>query len=78
VLPYLKRMNIIQELIQWLYLKGTSAGYFKDALTGFLGANVKSLSSNTISRSNKPGKVNVDQWAYIRNINPVECVFASV
>jgi hypothetical protein len=59
-------------------LKGTSAGHFKDALVGFLGANVKSLSPNTISRANKPGKVNADQWAYIRNINPVECVFASV
>lgn len=48
--PYLKRSTSIEELLQWLYLKGLSTGDYGEALSSLLGEHAKGLSPNTISR----------------------------
>ena len=48
--PYLREARSVEELLPWLYLKGTSTGDFSAALAAFLGPDAAGLSALTITR----------------------------
>jgi putative transposase len=51
ILPrYLRRTRSLEELLQWLYLKGVSTNDFATALTALLGPEAPGLSAATIIR----------------------------
>jgi len=48
--PYLRKTEAIEDLLQWLYLKGVSTGGFSEALAALLGPDAPGLSASTITR----------------------------
>ncbi|OCX60551.1 hypothetical protein BFP70_17450 [Thioclava sp. SK-1] len=58
ILPrYLRKAKSVEELLPWLYLKGSSTGDFCDALAALLGPEAKGLSAKTVTR------LKVDWWS---------------
>src|SRR5690606_30598264 len=63
VLPvYLRRTDVIEELIPWLYLKGISTGDFGEALQALVGERAKGLSANVVVRLKEQWADEYDQW----------------
>jgi len=48
--PYLRKTEAIEDLLQWVYLKGVSTGGFSEALAALLGPDAPGLSASTITR----------------------------
>lgn len=60
--PYLRRTKSIEELIPWLYLKGTSTGDFNEALQSLLGVDCPNLSANVVVRLKERWSKEYDDW----------------
>lgn len=60
--PYLKRTQVLEEFIPWLYLKGISTGDMQPALEALLGEGAQGLSANTVSRLKQQWESEYDQW----------------
>lgn len=60
--PYLRRTRSIEELLPWLYLKGISAGDFKETLAVLLGEAAPGLSANTIGRLKSKWETELKEW----------------
>uniref|UniRef100_B8HMV7 Mutator family transposase n=1 Tax=Cyanothece sp. (strain PCC 7425 / ATCC 29141) TaxID=395961 RepID=B8HMV7_CYAP4 len=60
--PYLKRVQSVEEVLPWLYLKGISTGDFSEALASLLGAQAAGLSASTISRLKAKWIKEHQQW----------------
>jgi putative transposase len=64
ILPrYLRKTKSIEELIPWLYLKGTSTNDFPEALQSLLGADAKGLSASTVTRLKAVWQDEYAEWS---------------
>jgi putative transposase len=63
ILPvYLRRIDAIEELIPWLYLKGISTSDFGEALQALVGVRAKGLSANVVVRLKEQWADEYAQW----------------
>jgi putative transposase len=61
--PYLRKTKSVEELIQWLYLKGVSMGDFSEALAALLGPDAKGLSATTVTRLKGAWEQQYKDWS---------------
>jgi len=61
--PCLRRAKSIEELLNWLYLKGISTGDFSEALAPLLGPEAPGLSASTIARSKADWWDDYERWS---------------
>ena len=63
ILPrYLRRTKSLEDLLQWLYLRGISSGDFSEALAALLGAQAPGLSASTIGRLKEVWQDEMERW----------------
>lgn len=60
---YLRKTDVIEELLPWLYLKGISTNDFGEALQALVGERAKGLSANVIVRLKEQWAKECDHWS---------------
>ena len=60
--PYLRTAVSIDELIPWLYLKGSSTGDFSEALAALLGPDCPGLAASTVVRLKQTWEDDYKRW----------------
>jgi transposase-like protein len=60
--PYVRRTNMLEAALPWLYLKGISSGETGAALKVLLGPDATGLSANTVSRLKRDWAKEYDAW----------------
>ena len=60
--PFLRKSQVIEDLIPWLYLRGISAGDMQTALEALLGADAPGFSHNVVTRLASKWSKEMEEW----------------